>query len=63
MLNALRSAGEAGMTLDEVRIVLFGNDGKSNSLTKKLLERMKAKGYIRVKIGRTGPHYEIIPGR
>jgi hypothetical protein len=63
MLNALRSAGDAGLTLDEVRLALFGNDGKSNTLTKKLLERVKAKGYIRIKMGRTDPLYVIIPGR
>jgi hypothetical protein len=63
IIGALRSAGEKGLTLDEVRYVLFENGNTSNSLTKKLLEKVKAKGHIRIKIGRAGPYYVIIPGR
>ena len=63
MLNALRAAGEAGLSVDEVRVALFGNGEKSNSLTKKLLERMRAKGYVKIAMGRLGPVYVIIPGR
>jgi hypothetical protein len=62
IINALRSAGEKGLTLDEVRCVLFENENTGNSLTKKLLEKVKAKGHIRHKIGRNGPYYVIIPG-
>jgi hypothetical protein len=63
ILCALRSAGEDGMSLDEVRIALFGSNVQSNSLTKKILEKVKAKGFIRVRMGRNGPCYMMIPGR
>jgi hypothetical protein len=62
ILGALRSAGEQGMSVDEVRCALFGETVSSNSLTKKLLEKVKAKGHIRVKIGRAGPYYVINSG-
>ena len=63
LMTALRSVGEKGMVIDELRIALFGNDGeKSNSLTKRLLERLKNKGHVKVKMGRSGPFYVITPG-
>ncbi len=62
MLNALRAAGENGLPLDEIRIALFGNGEASNSLTKKMLERLKSKGHIHIKIGKSGPYYVILPG-
>jgi hypothetical protein len=61
-LKALRDAGDDGLTVDQIRIALFGNGEKSNSLTKKLLERLKSKGCIRIKMGRSAPLYMIIPG-
>ncbi len=61
-LSALRSAGSGGLTLDEIRTALFGDGEKSNSLTKKFLERLKSKGYVRIMMGRSGPFYVIIPG-
>jgi hypothetical protein len=63
ILNALRSAGEAGLSVEEVRLALFGEGESSNSHTKKLLEKVKSKGKIRVKMGRNGPCYIILPGR
>ena len=63
MLEALRLAGEDGLSLDQVRVALFGNGEQSNSLTKKLLEKLKSKGRIRVKMGRLGPYYVIIQAR
>lgn len=62
MLHALRTAGEKGLTLDEVRIALFGTEEASKSLTKKMLERLKSKGHIHVKINKSGPYYVILPG-
>jgi hypothetical protein len=62
LLNALRSAGEVGMSIDQLRIVLFSNGEKSNSLTKKLLERLKTKGHVKMKMGRMGPLYVISHG-
>ncbi len=63
MLHALRSAGDKGLTLDEIRIALFGNGDSSKSLVKKMLERLKSKGHIQVKLGKTGPYYMIVHGR
>jgi hypothetical protein len=62
ILNALREAGEKGLTVDEVRFALCKEGEYSNSLTKKLLEKVKAKGHLRMKMGRSGPCYFIIPG-
>ncbi len=63
MLEALRLAGEEGLSLEQVRMALFGNEEQSNSRTKKLLEKLKSKGRIRVKMGRFGPYYVIISAR
>jgi chromosome segregation and condensation protein ScpB len=60
MLEALRLAGDEGLSLEQVRMALFGNGEQSNSRTKKLLEKLKSKGRIRVKMGRSGPYYVII---
>ncbi len=62
LLSALRNAGNEGLPLDQLRVALFGDGEKSNSLTKKFLERLKSKGYVRVLMGRSGPFYVIIPG-
>ena len=62
LLNALRTAGDAGLTIDEAKTTLFGDDPHSKSDTKKILERLKAKGYLRVKVG-ADIQYVIVPGR
>jgi hypothetical protein len=62
ILSALRMAGEAGLSLEEVRLALFGDGERNNSLTKKLLEKVKAKGHIHVKMGPRGPYWVINPG-
>ncbi len=63
IMNALRLAGDKGLNLDEIRAALFGENEKNNSQVKKLLEKLKAKGCMRVKMGRDGLVYLIIPGR
>ncbi len=63
MLSALRSAGDKGLTLDEVRIALFGEGPSSNSLTKKMLEHLKHRGHICIRMKASGPYYVILPGR
>ena len=62
ILNALRSAGAKGMSLDEVKGALFGEQNQSNSLVKKMLERLKMKGHLCVKLRRDGPYYVILQG-
>ncbi len=63
MLNALRGAGDKGLTLEQVRTALFGDGPSSNSLTKKMLEHLKHKGHICIKMKASGPYYVILPGR
>jgi hypothetical protein len=62
ILDVLRKAGEIGLDVDQIRRALFGDGEQSKSLTKKLLERLKTRGHIRVKMGRLGPMYLITPG-
>ncbi len=63
ILNALRSAGDTGLDLDQIRVALLGKAEKNNSQVKKLLEKLKTKGCIRVKLGRDGLIYTVISGR
>lgn len=63
ILNALRAAGDNGLTVEEVRLALFGDNEQSKSLTKKMLERLKMKGRIHIKMRASGPYYVILPGR
>lgn len=62
LLKALHDAGEKGMVLEEVKIALFGETPASNSLVKKMLDRLRSRGHLCVKMGRTGPYYTIAPG-
>jgi len=62
ILNALRIAGTQGMTLEAIKIALFGDSNQSNSLVKKMLERLKQKGHLCIKNGRMGPYYVILSG-
>jgi hypothetical protein len=63
MLNALRNADVTGLTLDQAKTILFGNDNHSKTATKKVLDHLKAKGCIRVKVVKTDIFYSIVPGR
>jgi hypothetical protein len=62
LLNALRNAGDMGLTIEEAKMTLFGDDPHSKSATKKFLEHLKSKGYLHVKVG-ADIHYVIVPGR
>lgn len=62
VISALRESGEKGLTVDELRIVLFGKNTASNSLVKKMLDRLRAKGHICQKMGRMGLYYVLPPG-
>jgi len=62
ILDVLRKAGDIGLDVDQIRQALFGDGEQSKSLTKKILERLRTKGHIRIKMGRTGPMYLITPG-
>ncbi len=62
ILDALRKAGDAGLDVEQVRQVLFGDGEQSKSLAKKLLEHLRARGHICTKMGRLGLVYIISPG-
>jgi hypothetical protein len=62
ILNALRIAGAQGMTLEAIKIALFGDGNHSNSLVKKMLERLKQKGHLCIKNGRMSLYYVILSG-
>lgn len=62
VIRALRAAGEKGLTVEEIKVELFGKDPASNSLVKKMLDRLRSKGYICTKMGRMGIYYILPPG-
>jgi hypothetical protein len=63
LLDAFRLAGTRGMSIDQAKELLFGNDNKAGSRTKKLLEHMKSKGMIRTQMGLAGIIYVINAGQ
>lgn len=62
LTDALRHAGPRGLSIDQARLVVFGNDSTSGSKTKKLLERLKSKGVARTQMGIGGIIYVINQG-
>jgi hypothetical protein len=63
LLEALRQAADKGLTLDEAKVILFGDDPSRKSDTKKLLEHLRSKGYVKTKIVQLDIYYSILPGR
>jgi hypothetical protein len=63
LLEALRQAATKGLTLDEAKVILFGDDPSRKSDTKKLLELLRSKGFVRSKIVQLDIYYSIMPGR
>jgi hypothetical protein len=63
LLGALRKAGDQGLSIEDARAALSTEAEQSKSLAKKLLEHLRTKGCARVKMGKTGLCYVIIPGR
>ena len=63
LLEALRRAGQVGLTVDEARQALFGGDAQSKSMTKKMLDHLKAKGLIKIKVDKMDVRYLMTPGR
>lgn len=63
LLGALRQAADKGLTLDEAKTILFGDNPSKKSDTKKLLELLRSKGYVRSRIVQLDIYYYIVPGR
>jgi hypothetical protein len=59
LTEALYRAGEAGLTIDQAKDILFGDDKTAKSATKKLLEVLKSKGQVHTKVGMVGKVYVI----
>jgi hypothetical protein len=62
VIQALRTAGDQGLSLDEIKHQLFSDPNASNSLVKKILERLRSRGYICTRMGRAGLIYLLPPG-
>lgn len=63
LLDAFRLAGTRGLSIEQAKELLFGKDATAGSRTKKLLDRLKAKGAIRTQMGLAGIVYVINPGQ
>ena len=63
LLDALRQAADKGLTVDEAKTILFGDDTSRKSDTKKLLELLRSKGFVRTKIVQLDIYYSLVPGR
>lgn len=47
LMVAFRKAGKIGLSVDEAKEVLFGDDSSKKNATKKVLEEMRAKGLVK----------------
>jgi len=63
LIHTLRQVGEKGLTIDEARLALSVGSEQSKSLAKKVLEHLRERGIVRVKMGKSGVFYSLIPGR
>jgi hypothetical protein len=60
LLNVLRQAGETGLTIDQARDALSINGVlQSKSLAKKVLEHLRTRGCVRLKVGKSGVCYVV----
>lgn len=62
LLSALRLAGARGLSIDQAKDILFRGDSNAGSRTKKILERLKARGAVKSQLGTVGMMYIINPG-
>lgn len=56
LVEALRTAGENGLSVDEANTLLFGSS-QNKSVAKKLLEELRSKGKVRLRMTPTGQRY------
>lgn len=62
LISALRKSADRGMSLDEAKIELFGESPHSNKATKKLLEILKTKGHVHIRMDKSEMRYFINVG-
>lgn len=63
LLTVLRQAGEVGLSIEDARAAISDGTEQSKSLTKKMLEHLRTKGCVKVKMSKNGLCYMIVPGR
>lgn len=63
LLEAVRNAGDQGITVAQVKQDVFSDTNFSNTDIKKLLEHLRTKGLIQSKVGKLDMVFKIIPGR
>ncbi len=47
LMEAFKKAGPTGLSVDEAKEILFGNDSSKKSVTKKILEEMTYKSILK----------------
>ena len=62
MIEALRLAGQPGLSVAELKAQVYGNSNVSKTDIKKLLEILRSKGLVQVKVGMVDIRYSIISG-
>jgi hypothetical protein len=63
LLEALRNAGEKGLTVEQVKSEVFKDSNYSKTDIKKLLEHLRTKGFIHSKVGKLDVIYTLVAGR
>jgi SOS-response transcriptional repressor LexA len=61
-LAALQQAGQDGLSVDEIKNQVFKAANLSKSDIKKLLDVLRSKGLVQVKVGKIDIRYSIITG-
>ena len=61
-LTALQQAGQAGLSVDEIRNQVFKASNLSKTDIKKLLDVLRSRGLVQVKVGKIDIRYSIITG-
>jgi SOS-response transcriptional repressor LexA len=61
-LTALQQAGQAGLSVDEIRNQVFKASNLSKTDIKKLLDVLRSRGLVQVKVGKIDIRYSIISG-
>ena len=62
ILDALRIAGQSGLSVDDFRTQVFESTNLSKTDIKKLLDVLKSKGLVQVKLGKIDVRYSLTSG-
>lgn len=63
IFDALNKAGQTGLSVDEIKNQVFKDGNQSKTDIKKLLEILRSKGLVQMKIGKIDLRYSIISER